>query len=437
MVLADGSLVHLGRQVDSSLVTKKGTYEERIGTNTASACATAEWARCAGFSDNDERCSEGRDALLLRCARVAVGTLGIITRISMRCENARYVMKRRVEAHVPVATWATAVASRSGCVDPSGPFGCAEHAMAVWCLGQSEIATCCLETSEADGKSVSSSIGGDVREGGEELRAQFVVGDKNNSSRSNCSDGSSSSNTHFGVYDGRNWYKNNNGSEFIAPGAASPLTEKEVATQGLVWQSLQYTFPISKLERTIALLTAAAADPSTDLNVHSGDDSAADISAPFLRGRVVEFKFLRCSNAALLGPNSTSGANDGKSSESTDAVNAVGSAEKKASQSILPDNNITDASNLAFAVNVYWPLPRGDTRALAALEDVLRAVGGGRPHWGKFHSPCQASKALPDVRESETGLLQGWLRRAFPKEAHETFEKARRAADPEGLFCPH
>ena len=181
MVLADGSLVHLGRQVDSSLVTKKGTYEERIGTNTASACATAEWARCAGFSDNDERCSEGRDALLLRCARVAVGTLGIITRISMRCENARYVMKRRVEAHVPVATWATAVASRSGCVDPSGPFGCAEHAMAVWCLGQSEIATCCLETSEADGKSVSSSIGGDVREGGEELRAQFVVGDNKNS----------------------------------------------------------------------------------------------------------------------------------------------------------------------------------------------------------------------------------------------------------------
>ena len=418
MVLADGSIAHLGLNSKLPLATDMTTCND--GTS-----ASAEWSNRARSAGNNQ-CSE-REDLLLRCARVAVGTLGIITHASMRCEPARYVVKRRVETHVPVATWAAAVASWSKCEDSDGPFGCAEHAMAVWCLGQSELAMCCLETAEADGD-LETSTGSEVETDGEYAQGRCTVG--GSSSISSSIGGSSIA--HFSAYNGRNWLGGSSGSEFVAPGASPPLPEREVAAQGLVWQSLQYSFPISKLERTVALLSAAA-ESSTGLSVHSGESLVDDSSESLLWGRVVEFKFLRCSDAALLGPNSFRGGT------STDSGNATGSAkntaEAKAAPSAVADA-ADEANDLAFAVNVYWPLPRGDIRALTALEVVLRAVGGGKPHWGKHHSPYEVSKALPDTcKPRPPGLLQGWLK-AFPKTTQHSFEHTRRKVDPEGLFCP-
>ena len=418
MVLADGSIAHLGLNSKLPLATDMTTCND--GTS-----ASAEWSNRARSAGNNQ-CSE-REDLLLRCARVAVGTLGIITHVSMRCEPARHVVKRRVETHVPVATWAAAVASWANCEDSDGPFGCAEHVMALWCLGQPELAMCCLETAEADGD-LETSTGGEVETDGEYAQGQCTSG---GSSSSSSSIGGSSS-THLGVYNGRTWFGGSNGSDFVAPGAAPPRTEKEVTAQGLVWQSLQYSFPISKLERAVALLSAAA-ESSTGLRVHSGESLGDDSSESLLRGRVVEFKFLRCSDAALLGPNSSRGGT------SIDSGNATGSAENTAEAKAAPSAAATDddeANDLVFAVNVYWPLPRGDTRALTALEVVLRAVGGGKPHWGKYHSPYEISKALPDTCEPRPPeLLQGWLR-AFPKTIQDSFEPTTRKVDPEGLFRP-
>jgi hypothetical protein len=306
--------------------------------------------------------------------------------------------------------------------------------MAVWCLGQPELATCCLDT--ARGGTPSSGNGGLQ---GENLAASGgSVGDEDTDDKSSRGNGSgqgsgdqgsgdqgsgdrssdrSSDRSGLGAYDGRNWF-GGGGPGFAASGAAPPLSDSQAAAQGLAWHSLQYAFPAAQLERTVALLAAAAAaEPPS-----SATNPAAD-QAALLRGRVVEFKFLQRSNAALLGPNSSC------SSASGGHDSGVGASAASAAAA-------AGASELVFAVNAYWALRRGDTRATAALEDVLRAVGGGRPHWGKHHRHFHTDHAAATAAAAtQLEPLGGWLA-AFPKESQLTFAQARAAADPGRLFWP-
>jgi len=250
-------------------------------------------------------------------------------------------------------------------------------------------------------------------------------------------------------YDGRNWFSGP-GPCFEAPWFDA---EDEEATAGpttgaaaTAWWSVQYSFPLRQLEAVVSALKVAC--PQHDhlrevllsdchyesfvSSTESGGGAKSTTAVPtrdrgicMLYGRVVEFKFLRASTAAMLGANSVVGCS---------------AAGGEAASGCTPVSCGAGRDSLEgyFCVNAYWEDAVSATGTsccgdgpIGALENALSNIRGGRPHWGKVHSRCPATTGVGEAESEEQKLLSGWLGN-FPEAR--TFRSVVRAADPEGLF---
>jgi L-gulonolactone oxidase len=125
-----------------------------------------------------------------------------------------------------------------------------------------------------------------------------------------------------------------------------------------VWMSMQYGVPLSDLERVVTLIR------------HSP-------CAVVYHGLVIELKFLRQSDASLLGPN---------------------------------------ACQDSVLFNIYWDVAEDQAHTvLNEFETVMRGLNAA-PHWGKYHR-------VPDL---------AYMRRAY--KLWDRFEAVRSRIDPSGMF---